>query len=79
MSNTGVPEVEEDLQNGYDDKRYADGNDFFPQGSHQSPSDDLGPTASGYGDNAMKNKMRSKETDAVYESMKQSYRRFRKS
>ncbi|MHA1290369.1 MAG: hypothetical protein ACTSPB_23560, partial [Candidatus Thorarchaeota archaeon] len=72
-------EVEEDLQNGYNDKKYADGEDFFPKGSHQSPSDDLGPTASGYGDNAMKNRMRSKETDAVYESMKQSYRRFRKS
>jgi len=75
----GGEPVEEDgeLQNGYNDKKYADGEDFFPKGSHQSPSDDLGPTASGYGDNAMQNRMRSKEADAVYEGMKQKYRRHR--
>ena len=77
----GGEQVEEEgeLQNGYNDKKYVDGEDFFPKGSHQSPSDDLGPTASGYGDNAMQNRMRSKEADAVYEGMKQKYRRFRKS
>lgn len=74
----GEPVEEEgELQNGYNDREYVDGEDLFPRGSHQSPSDDLGPTASGYGDNAMKNRMRSKETDTVYEGMKQKYRRHR--
>lgn len=72
------PEVEEDLQNGYTERDFIDGEDLFPKGSHQSPSDDLGPTASGYGDNAMQNRMRSKEADKVYENMKQAYRRHRK-
>jgi DnaJ-class molecular chaperone len=70
--------VDEDLQNGYGEHEYADSyDDYFPRGSHQSPSNDLGPTASGYGDNAMQNKMRSKETDRVYEGMRQKYRRYR--
>jgi hypothetical protein len=71
-------QYEADLQNGYNDRKFSDGQDYFPKGSHQSPSDDLGPTASGYGDNAMDNRMRSKETDEVYESMKLAYRRHRK-
>ena len=72
------PDVEEDLQNGYNEHEFADAyDDYFPLGSHQTPSDDLGPTASGYGDNAMDNKMRSKKADDVYESMRQKYRRFR--
>ncbi len=70
--------LEDDLQNGYGEHEYADSyDDYFPRGSHQSPSNDLGPTASGYGDNAMQNKMRSKETDRVYEGMRQKYRRYR--
>ena len=70
--------MDEDLQNGYGEHEYADSyDDYFPLGSHQSPSNDLGPTASGYGDNAMQNKMRSKETDRVYEGMRQKYRRYR--
>ncbi len=72
-------QYEADLQNGYNDRAFSDGQDYFPRGSHQSPSDDLGPTASGYGDNAMDNRMRSKDTDEVYESMKLAYRRHRKS
>lgn len=74
----GGEPLEDDIQNGYNDHEFADAyDDYFPRGAHQSPSDDLGPTASGFGDNAMKNKMRSKETDEVYESMRQKYRRFR--
>jgi hypothetical protein len=70
--------MEENLQNGYGEHEYADAyDDYFPLGSHQTPSDDLGPTASGYGDNAMDNKMRSKDAEDVYESMRQKYRRYR--
>jgi len=71
-------QYEADLQNGYNDRAFSDGQDYFPKGSHQSPADDLGPTASDQGDNPMSNRMRSVEKDDVYESMKLAYRRHRK-
>ena len=77
ISNRKAAEVEEDLQNGYNDRDFVDGEDFFPKGSHQSPSDDLGPGAAKQGDNPMSTRMRSVEKDSVYEGMRQSYRRFR--
>lgn len=69
----------EDLQNGYGDHEYVDGQDFFPQSFTSTPSSDLGPTASGYGDNpkSRSSKIRNKEADEVYESMRQKYRRYR--
>jgi hypothetical protein len=73
-----ISTMDEALGNGYGEHEYADAyDDYFPLGSHQTPSDDLGPTASGYGDNAMDNKMRSKDAEDVYESMRQKYRRYR--
>ncbi len=74
-----VAGMDEDLQNGYNNRNFIDGQDLFPRGANNQPADDLGPTASGFGDNAMKNRMRSKDVAEVYESMKLSYRRFRKS
>ncbi len=74
-----VAGMDEDLQNGYNNRDFIDGQDLFPRGANNQPADDLGPTASGFGDNAMKNRMRSKNVADVYESMKLSYRRFRKS
>jgi hypothetical protein len=74
-----VAGMDEDLQNGYNNRAFSDGQDYFPRGANNQPADDLGPTASGFGDNAMKNRMRSKDVADVYEGMKLSYRRFRKS
>ena len=73
-----ISTMDEALSNGYGEHEFADAyDDYFPRGSHQSPSNDLGPTASGHGDNAMQNTMRSKKADTVYESMRQKYRRYR--
>jgi len=71
-------QLQDDLQNGYDDHTYTDGQDYFPKGATSTPATDLGPTASNMRDNPMANKMRSVEKDDVYESMKLAYRRFRK-
>ena len=70
--------MDEDLQNGYGNHNYADSyDDYFPRGSHQSPSTDLGPTAGELGDNPMRSPMASTDRDEVYEGMKQKYRRYR--
>lgn len=71
-------QLQDDLQNGYDDHTYTDGQDYFPKGPTSTPATDLGPSASGWADNPMANKMRSVEKDDVYEGMKLAYRRFRK-
>lgn len=71
-------DVEEDLQNGYGNHNYADSyDDYFPRGSHQTPSNDLGPTAGELGDNPMRSPMASTDRDEVYEGMRQKYRRYR--
>ena len=71
-------QLQDDLQNGYNDQAYTDGQDYFPKGATSQPATDLGPTAGRAGDNPMSNKMRSIEKDTVYEGMKLAYRRFRK-
>jgi hypothetical protein len=71
-------QYEADLQNGYNDRSFSDGQDYFPKGATSQPATDLGPTASGQTDNPMSNKMRSIEKDDVYEGMKLAYRRHRK-
>ena len=72
-------QYEADLQNGYNDRAFTDGQDYFPKGATSQPATDLGPTAGDQGDNPMSNKMRSIEKDDVYEGMKLAYRRYRKS
>ena len=71
-------QYEADLQNGYDDRKFSDGQDYFPKGAQNQPSSDLGPSASSMADNPMSNKMRMVKKDDVYETMKLAYRRFRK-
>lgn len=71
-------QYEDDLQNGYNDRSFSDGQDYFPKGATNQPAVDLGPTASDQGDNPMANKMRSVEKNDVYEGMKLAYRRHRK-
>jgi hypothetical protein len=76
--NVAGEQYEDDLQNGYNDRSFSDGQDYFPKGATSQPATDLGPTAGDMGDNPMSNKMRSIEKDDVYESMKLAYRRHRK-
>ncbi len=68
----------DDLQNGYNDRAFTKGQDYFPKGAQSTPATDLGPTASGLRDNPMANKMRMVKKDEVYENMKLAYRRHRK-
>lgn len=68
----------DDLQNGYNDRAFTKGQDYFPRGAQSTPASDLGPSASGMADNPMSNKMRMVQKDEVYETMKLAYRRHRK-
>ena len=68
----------DDLQNGYNDRAFTKGQDYFPRGAQSTPASDLGPSASGMADNPMSNKMRMVKKDEVYETMKFAYRRHRK-
>ena len=69
---------EAELQNGYNDRAFSKGDDYFPKGAQSTPASDLGPSASGMADNPMSNKMRMIKKDSVYETMKLAYRRFRR-
>lgn len=74
-----VAGMEEDLQNGYNDRAMTDGDDYFPQGATSSPARELGPAGAKHGDNPMRTPMASVDKEEeVYESYKQAYRRFRK-
>jgi hypothetical protein len=67
----------EDLQNGYDDRREHDADDFFPTGAVSNASKAHGPEAAKHGGNPMATKMRTNESADVYEKLKQEYRRHR--
>jgi len=74
--------MEEDLQNGYNDRESVD-DEFdlrFPAGATSSPARELGPAGAKHGDNPMRTPMASvdKDEDYIYESFKHAYRRFRK-
>ena len=74
--------MEEDLQNGYNDRESVD-DEFdlrFPAGATSSPSSELGPAGAKHGDNPMRTPMASvhQDEDEIYESFKHAYRRFRK-
>jgi hypothetical protein len=47
----GADYMEEDLQNGYDDIHYADGQDYFPNGADGPVVKDVGPSGARQGDN----------------------------
>jgi len=69
----------DDLQNGYDDRAFTKGSDYFPGGATSSPSNELGPAGAKQGDNPMRTSMISVDKeDEIYESMKLSYRRHRR-
>lgn len=69
----------DDLQNGYDDRAFTKGSDYFPGGATSSPSVELGPAGAKQGDNPMRTAMTSVDKeDEIYESMKLSYRRHRR-
>lgn len=69
--------MEEDLQNGYEDRRTHDADDFFPTGAVSNTSKAHGPEAAKHGGNPMATKMRTNESADVYEKLKQEYRRHR--
>lgn len=76
-----IADVEEDLQNGYNNCNMVDDFDTrFPVGATSHPARELGPAGAKHGDNPMRSPMasRDKEEADIYESYKLSYRRHRK-
>jgi len=69
--------MEEDLQNGYNDRREHDKDDYFPTGAVSNTSKRHGPEAAKHGNNPMATRMRTNEGADVYEKLKQEYRRHR--
>lgn len=74
---TEMGEVDEDLQNGYEDHHMVDGQDMFPKGATSQPAGDIGPGGAKHGDNPMSTRMKTAE-NKIYESYKLAYRRFRR-
>lgn len=69
--------VEEDMNNGYYDQQTHDADDFFPTGATSNVTKDRGPAGAKHGDNPMSTRAKVKENRAIYESMRQAYRRHR--
>ncbi|HEY6436817.1 MAG TPA: hypothetical protein VIY47_09510 [Ignavibacteriaceae bacterium] len=66
-------ELEEDIQNGYKDKHYASGNDYFPNGADGPVVDKVGPSGARHGDNPEQKKMQIAE---VHKELVYGYRAF---
>ena len=64
---------EEDLNNGYEDRHYACGDDYFPDGADGPVVDKTGPSGARQGDNPEQKKM---QIDEVHNELVYSYRRF---
>lgn len=69
--------MDEDLQNGYNDRRTHDKDDYFPTGAVSNTSKTHGPEAAKHGGNPMATRMRTNEGADLYEKLKQEYRRHR--
>jgi hypothetical protein len=65
--------VEEDLNNGYDDVKVSDGNDFFPNGADSPVVSATGPSGARHGDNPEQKKMQVAE---VHKELVYSYRKY---
>lgn len=70
-------QVEEDMNNGYYDQRTHNADDYFPTGATSNVTKDRGPAGAKHGDNPMSTRAKVKENRAIYESMRQAYRRHR--
>lgn len=68
-------EIDEDLNNGYTDVDYADGDDYFPNGADGSVVRATGPSGARQGDNPEQKKMQVAET---HKELVQRYRKFLK-
>jgi hypothetical protein len=68
-----VDDLEEDLQNGYDDKHFASGNDYFPNGADGPVVKKVGPSGARQGDNPEQKKM---QVDEVHKELVYGYRAF---
>jgi hypothetical protein len=64
-----------DLQNGYKDKKVADGGDYFPTGADGPVTDKVGPSGARQGDNPEQKKMEVAET---HKELVYSYKKFLK-
>ncbi len=69
--------VEEDLQNGYDDQHYADGQDYFPNGADGPVVRSVGPSGARHGDNPEQKYMKT-EIEEVHKELVYGYRSFLK-
>lgn len=68
-----VDDLDEDLQNGYNDKHYASGNDYFPNGADGPVVKKVGPSGARHGDNPEQKKM---QVDEVHKELVYGYRSF---
>jgi hypothetical protein len=66
-------EIDEDLQNGYNDKHVASGNDYFPNGADGPVVKKVGPSGARQGDNPEQKKM---QVDEVHKELVYGYRAF---
>lgn len=67
--------MDEDLQNGYKDRKFSDGQDYFPKSFTGSVAKDVGPSAARMGSNPMSQRM-NEDTRDLYETYKGRYANF---
>lgn len=70
-----IGSLAEDLNNGYNDVNYADGNDYFPDGADSPVTTKVGPSGASQGDNPEQKRMEVAET---HKELVYSYRKFLK-
>ena len=66
-----------DLNNGYEDRHYAVGDDYFPDGADSPVVDEVGPSGARQGDNPEQKKMQV-ATESVHRELVYEYRKFLK-
>jgi hypothetical protein len=70
---------EGDMANGYNDVKYANGNDYFPDGADSPVVDATGPSGGRQGDNPEQKSMKTvKETAEIHKDLVYGYRAFLK-
>ena len=71
-------EVAEDFDNGYDNQIEVDANGYFPDGAHNSVSDEAGPASAKQGDNPLQKSMDVTESKSIHNSLVSGYRQYKK-